>query len=73
MSAITAPADPAYVRIRAWVQMSAIAGSSQEETVEVVRSEWDAMNADQRAIFLADTGRDFMTSKVEFGADLDED
>jgi len=67
----TTDTGPAYVRIRAWVQVSA-AGSRQEEIIEVERSEWDAMSENQRALFLADTGRDFMTSKVEFGADLDE-
>jgi hypothetical protein len=65
--------DPAYVRIRAWVQMSAIAESNQEEVVEFDRSEWDGMDEEQRSNVLADAGEDFMISKVEFGAYLDED
>lgn len=61
------------VRITCWVEMNAIAGSTREDTVEVPRSEWDAMTEEQRSNLLNEHAADWMSNCVEFGAYVDED
>jgi hypothetical protein len=61
------------IRIRVGVNMRAIAGSEQEETVEVPREEWDAMTADERNARLAEEAMDFMANEVDNYAYVIED
>lgn len=61
------------IRIRVGVSMRAIAGSEQEETVEIPRKEWDAMTPDEREDRLNEEAESFMVNEVEGYAFVIED
>lgn len=53
------------IRIKVGVSMRAIAGSEQEEIVEIPREEWDAMTSEERDERLNWEAESFMSNEVE--------
>lgn len=55
------------VRIKLWIEMRAIAGSTQEDVVEIPREEWDAMTQEAREECINTHVEVFMSNEVEAG------
>jgi hypothetical protein len=61
------------IRIRLWVEMGRIAGSTQEDIVEIPREEWDALTEVERRERVNSEAEEFMASQVDFGGSVEDE
>jgi len=61
------------VRIKVGVSMRAVHNSTQEDILEVPRSEWDAMTDKEREEYLDQAAQDHLANEVEAYAYVAED
>lgn len=61
------------IRIKTFISVNYIAGSTREDVIEVPREEWEAMTGDEQQRYLDDVAETLLGNSVEVSAYVEED
>ena len=61
------------IRIKTFISVNYIAGSTREDVIEIPREEWEAMTEDEQQARLDGIAEAILANSVEVSAYVDED